>query len=30
MEFAAGYLARPLGVVLAHFGDKFGEKNVYD
>ncbi len=26
MEFAAGYLARPLGVSMAHFGDKFGEK----
>ena len=28
--FAAGYLARPLGgVVMAHFGDKFGRKNMF-
>lgn len=28
--FAAGYLARPLGgIVIAHFGDKFGRKNVF-
>ena len=28
--FAAGYLARPLGgIVMAHFGDKFGRKNVF-
>lgn len=27
--FAAGYLARPLGgIVMAHFGDKFGRKNM--
>ncbi|EAK1977808.1 MFS transporter [Campylobacter jejuni] len=28
--FAAGYLARPLGgVILAHFGDKFGRKRMF-
>ncbi|WP_267524583.1 MFS transporter [Campylobacter sp. MG1] len=28
--FAAGYLARPLGgIVMAHFGDKFGRKNMF-
>lgn len=28
--FAAAYLARPLGgVVMAHFGDKFGRKNMF-
>ena len=28
--FAAGYLARPLGgVVMAHFGDRFGRKNMF-
>ena len=28
--FAAGYLARPLGgIFMAHFGDKFGRKNVF-
>ncbi|MBZ7981075.1 MFS transporter [Campylobacter sp. RM12640] len=28
--FAAGYLARPLGgVIMAHFGDKFGRKNMF-
>lgn len=28
--FAAGYLVRPLGgVVMAHFGDKFGRKNMF-
>ena len=28
--FAAGYFARPLGgVVMAHFGDKFGRKNIF-
>ena len=28
--FAAGYLARPFGgVVMAHFGDKFGRKNMF-
>ncbi len=28
--FAAGYLVRPIGgIVLAHFGDKFGRKRVF-
>ncbi|MCV3436424.1 MFS transporter, partial [Campylobacter lari] len=28
--FAAGYLARPLGgIVMAHFGDKFGRKKMF-
>ncbi len=28
--FAAGYLVRPLGgIVMAHFGDKFGRKNMF-
>ena len=28
--FAAGYLARPLGgIVMAHFGDRFGRKNMF-
>ncbi|KGI55472.1 MFS transporter [Campylobacter sp. MIT 97-5078] len=28
--FATGYLARPLGgIVMAHFGDKFGRKNMF-
>lgn len=28
--FAAGYLARPLGgIIMAHFGDKFGRKNMF-
>ncbi|KAA6227222.1 MULTISPECIES: MFS transporter [unclassified Campylobacter] len=28
--FAAGYLARPIGgIVMAHFGDKFGRKNMF-
>lgn len=28
--FAAGYLARPLGgIVMGHFGDKFGRKNMF-
>lgn len=28
--FAAGYLARPLGgIILAHFGDKFGRKRMF-
>lgn len=28
--FAAGYLVRPVGgIVLAHFGDKFGRKRVF-
>lgn len=28
--FAAGYFARPLGgIVMAHFGDKFGRKNMF-
>lgn len=28
--FAAGYLARPLGgIVLAHFGDRFGRKRIF-
>ncbi len=28
--FAAAYVVRPLGgIVMAHFGDKFGRKNVY-
>ena len=28
--FAAGYFARPVGgIVMAHFGDKFGRKNVF-
>jgi MFS family permease len=28
--FAAGYLARPLGgIILAHFGDLFGRKNIF-
>lgn len=28
--FAAGYLARPLGgIVMAHFGDKYGRKNMF-
>lgn len=29
--FAAGYLARPLGgIVMAHFGDKFGRKKMFN
>lgn len=28
--FASGYMARPLGgIVMAHFGDKFGRKNIF-
>ena len=28
--FAAGYLARPLGgIIMAHFGDRFGRKNMF-
>ena len=28
--YAAGYLARPLGgIIMAHFGDKFGRKNMF-
>lgn len=28
--FAAGYFARPLGgIIMAHFGDKFGRKNMF-
>ncbi|MEO7917745.1 MAG: MFS transporter, partial [Dokdonella sp.] len=28
--FAAGYLARPLGgIVMAHFGDRFGRKRMF-